>query len=125
MPGRSIVLTVVAAATLAAGVKEIQVASRSEVLNGEAMGAAGPYQRIVAKAHFAVDPKLAANRIISDIDLAPRNQKGLVEFSADLYVLMPREAAKGNGTVFFEVSNRGGKGMLSTFNLATSARDPR
>jgi len=125
MPARSIVLTVVAAATLAAGVREIQVVSRSEVLNGEAMGAAGPYQRIVAKAHFAVDPKLAANRIISDIGLAPRNQKGLVEFSADLYMLMPRDSAKGNGTVFFEVSNRGGKGMLSTFNLATSARDPR
>jgi hypothetical protein len=125
MPGRSIVLTVVAAATLAAGVKEIQVTGRSEVLNGEAMGTAGPYQQVVAKAYFAVDPKLAANRIVSDIDLAPRNQKGLVEFSADLYVLMPRDSAKGNGTVFFEVSNRGGKGMLSTFNLATSTRDPR
>ncbi|MEK7753589.1 MAG: alpha/beta hydrolase domain-containing protein, partial [Acidobacteriota bacterium] len=114
-----------APATLAAGVREIQITGRSDVLNGEAMGAAGPYQRIVAKAHFAVDPKLAANRIISDIDLAPRNQKGLVEFSADLYMLMPRDPAKGNGTVFFEVSNRGGKGMLSTFNLATSARDPQ
>ena len=125
MPARSIVVTLVAAATLAAGVKEIQITGRSEVLNGEAMGAAGPYQRIVAKARFAVDPKLAANRIISDIDLAPRNQKGLVEFSTDLYVLMPRDSAKGNGTVFFEVSNRGGKGMLSTFNLATSTRDPR
>jgi hypothetical protein len=83
----------VAAATLAAGVREIQIIGRSEVLNGEAMGAAGPYQRIVAKARFAVDPKLAANRVISDIDLAPRNLTGLVEFSADLYVLMPRDSA--------------------------------
>ena len=45
---------------------------------------AGPYTRITGKVHFAVDPKLVANRIITDIDLGPRNEKGLVEFSADL-----------------------------------------
>ena len=39
-----------------------------------------PYEHIVAKVHFAVDPKLPANRIIADIDLAPRNAQGLVDF---------------------------------------------
>jgi hypothetical protein len=69
---------------------------------------------VVAKVHFAVDPKLPQNRIIADIDLAPRNDAGLVEFSADLDVLKP---AKGNGTALFEISNRGGKGLLSVFQL--------
>ena len=77
----------------------------------------GAYERIVAKVHFAVDPKLAANRGIADIDLAPHNDAGLVEFSADLEVLKPRDSAKGNGTALFEISNRGGKSLLGTFQL--------
>jgi len=83
---------------------------------------AGPYTRITGQVHFAVDPALAANRIITDIALGPRNAQGLVEFSADLYMLRP---AKHNRTILFEVSNRGRKGMLSTFNLAAGAYDPR
>jgi hypothetical protein len=83
---------------------------------------AGPYTRVTGKVHFAVDPKAAANRIITDIDFGPRNAKGLVEFSADLYMLRP---AKHNGAVFFEVSNRGRKGLLSTFNLGQASYDPR
>ncbi len=87
------------------------------------MGAAGPYERIIAKAHFAVDPKVPANRIISDIDLAPRNEKGLVEFSADLYVMKPRDPGKGNGTILFEVSNRGGPGLFGSFGWS-DAKNP-
>jgi hypothetical protein len=107
------------------GVTAIRVEERSDVLDGAPMGDAGPYERIIAKAHFAVDPKLPANRIICDIGLAPRNPEGLVEFSADLYVLKPRDPARGNGTVLFEVSNRGGKGMLGMFQGASASADPR
>ena len=106
-------------------VRTVHVVDRTDVLGGVPFGSAGPYERIVAKVHFAADPKLPANRIISDIDLAPKNENGQVEFSADLYILKPRDPAAGNGTVLFEVSNRGGKGMLGMFNLAASSRDPR
>lgn len=82
------------------------------------------YERIVAKAHFAVDPSLPANRIIRDIEFAPRNEDGLVEFSADLFVLKPRNPTEGNGTLLFEVSNRGRKGILSTFSFAPGSLDP-
>jgi hypothetical protein len=103
----------------------IEVAERSDVAEGRSFGAAGPYERIVGKAFFAVDPKLPANQIIADIDRAPRNENGLVEFSADVYVLMPRDPRKGNGAALYEVSNRGGKGMLSSFNFAAGSTDPR
>jgi Alpha/beta hydrolase domain len=69
------------------------------------------YERVAGKIHFAVDPKLAPNRIIADIDLAPRDAEGKVEFSADLYMLRPLDAAKRNGTAFVEIPNRGGKGI--------------
>jgi hypothetical protein len=80
----------------------------------------GGYERIVGKVHFAIDPTLEANRVIADIDLGPRNAQGKVEFSADLYILRPRDAAKRNGTLLVEISNRGGKGLLATFNLNDS-----
>ncbi len=106
-----------------AGVTRIEVKERTDVLGGRAFGTVGPYERIAATAHFAIDPKLPANRIISDVDLAPRNPDGLIEFSADLYVLRPRDPSKGNGIVLYEVSNRGGRGMLRMFNLGTSLVD--
>ena len=74
--------------------------------------------------HFAVDPRNSANRVIADLDKAPRNASGLVEFSSDFYLLKPKDAARGNGTLLYEVSNRGGKGMLGFFNFATGSLDP-
>ncbi|MBM3738101.1 MAG: hypothetical protein FJW39_20155 [Acidobacteria bacterium] len=106
-------------------VTAVHVIERSDVLGETSFGSAGPYERIIAKAHFAVDPKVAANRIISDIDLAPVNQDGHVEFAADIYVLKPREPKRGNGTVLFEVSNRGNKGMMSMFQMGGGGLDPR
>jgi len=108
-----------------AALLRIEVSERSDVLDGQPFGAAGPYERIVGKAYFAVDPRLPANKIVVDLDKAPRNDEGLVEFSSDIYILKPRDPAHGNGAVFFEVSNRGTKGMLHGFDLATSSLDPR
>ncbi len=69
------------------------------------------WDRIAGKIHFAVDPKLAPNRIIADIDLAPRNAAGQVEFSADLYMLRPHDPTRRNGTALVEIPNRGNKGI--------------
>jgi hypothetical protein len=76
------------------------------------------YEQVTGKAYFAVDPKLAANKIIVDLDRAPRNAKGLVEFSADVMVLHPKDGAKNNGTALLEIANRGGRGMIGMFDLA-------
>ncbi|WP_321476336.1 alpha/beta hydrolase domain-containing protein [uncultured Paludibaculum sp.] len=110
---------------LCAGVVSVNMVERSDVLGGRSTGPAGPYERIIAKVQFAVDPALPQNKAVHDLDLATRNEHGLVEFTSDLYILKPRDPAKGNGTVLFEVSNRGGKGMLSRFNYAKGSADPR
>ena len=47
-----------------------------------------------------------------------------MRFSADLYVLRPADAAKGNGALLFEIANRGRKGLLGRFNRAGAAQDP-
>src|SRR5262249_50946115 len=65
-----------------------------------------------------------ANRIVTDLDKAPRNARGKVEFSSDFFLLKPKQIERGNGAVLYEVSNRGGKSMLGFFNHATGSLDP-
>lgn len=95
------------AAALPAAVEKIHLVDRGD------HGAR--YERVVARAYFKIDPKLPANKIIRDIDRAPVDADGFVRYSADLYVLKPRDPATGNGSILFEVSNRGGKGLLNMF----------
>ncbi|MBZ5610739.1 MAG: hypothetical protein LAP38_20950 [Acidobacteriia bacterium] len=125
MNRRLLLLVPLVSALSFAAVTRVEITERGDVLQGAAFGPAGAYERVAGKVYFAVDPKLAPNRIIADIDLAPRNAEGKVEFSADLYMLRPREAAKGNGTALVEISNRGGKGLLGMFDLAAGSSDPR
>lgn len=99
-----------------AEVTRVEIASRAD------LGASG-YEKITGTLHFAVDPQKAVNRVIADLDLAPRNASGRVEFKADLYILKPKDPRSGNGAALLEVSNRGGRGMLSGFNRGATA-DP-
>ena len=71
---------------------------------------------MAARPAFALDPQLAANQTIVDLELAPRNAQGRVEFSADLEILAPVDPAKGNGAVLYDVNNRGNRTALGQFN---------
>lgn len=124
MIARILLLLTLLSGGLSARVVGIDVTDRSAVLDGKTFGSAGAYERIVGKARFAIDPGDPANAIIHDLEFAPRNALGLVEYSADVYLLRPVDPRKGSGTVLFEVANRGGKGLLS-FNRARGSRDPR
>src|SRR5262249_15694743 len=64
------------------------------------------------------------NKAIVDLDKAPRDADGRVTFSADLYVLAPKDAARANGVAFFDVLNRGRKNILRDFNRAPAVPDP-
>jgi hypothetical protein len=100
-----------------AAVTRVEVAERTDLpVDG--------YERIAGKVYFAVDPRLPANRAIVDIDLAPRNAAGLVEFSADLLVLRPKDAAKSNGTAFLEIANRGSSPFWGALNLGAARGMP-
>ena len=114
-----------AASPLSAEVVRIEVQSRSDLVGGQAFGAAGSFEKIAGRIFFAVDPSLPANRIVADLDKAPRDAVGKVEFSSDFFLIKPKDVARGNGAVLYEVSNRGGKGMLGFFNHATGSADPK
>ena len=99
-----------------AAVRSVEITERTAVLDGT-------YERIVGRVHFGLKPGLAANRIVRDLDLAQLDAAGEAGCAADFFILQPADAAKGNGTVLFEVSNRGGKGMLNRFAFARGAAD--
>ncbi|MGE0816015.1 MAG: alpha/beta hydrolase domain-containing protein [Vicinamibacterales bacterium] len=107
-----------------AGVTRLEVTRREPVLGGRPFGAAGPYEKVVGTVHFAVDPKAPRNQGIVDLSLAPRNAAGLVEFSADFYLLKPVDPAHGNGRLFYEAGNRGTKRILPVFQDAANSADP-
>ena len=107
-----------------ARVVRLRIERREVILNGRAFGAAGPYEKLVGKVDFALDPSLRRNGEIVDLKLAARNARGEVEASADFYMLKPVDPRRGNGRLFYEVGNRGGKSMLPTFQKAAGSPDP-
>jgi hypothetical protein len=115
---------VVAPQTARAEVARLRIERREPIAGGGAFGAAGPYEKLVGKVDFEFDPALPANEIVVDLKLAPRNARGKVEASADFYMLKPVNPAKGNGRIFYEVGNRGGKSILTTFQKAAGSADP-
>src|SRR5580700_10418049 len=123
------VLSISAVLALAPGaaraeVTRIEITNRQDVLNGKAFGSAGAYEKLSGRVYFAVDPNNPHNKIIADLDKVPRNAQGKVEFSADLFILRPKDGARGNGVALFDVVNRGRKGVLGVFNRATGSLDP-
>ena len=122
-------IALAAAALLAPGVARaevtrVEITSKQDVLNGKSFGSTGAYEKLVGKVYFAVDPNNPHNKIITDVDKAPKNAQGKVEFSADLLILRPKDATKGNGVAFFDVVNRGRPGVLATFNRGKGSIDP-
>jgi hypothetical protein len=88
----------------------------SPAFEGRTFGAVGTYDRIVARATTAVAPEDPHNAIIVDLDRVPHNVQGLVKAVADVEILRPTIAARGNRRLFYEVLNRGGKLGLALFN---------
>ena len=103
---------------------KFHIERRENILNGKSFGLAGVYEKLIGKAEFALDPSLPINKNIVDLNLAPRNAQGEVEFTADFYMLKPLDSTRGNGRLFYEVGNRGGKSMLRTFQKAKNSADP-
>jgi hypothetical protein len=108
----------------AARVVRVVIDRREAILNGRALGTAGPYEKLVGNISFVFDPTNPKNTRIVDLERAPRNADGLVEASANFMVLRPKNPVHAGGTALLEVSNRGGKALLSYFNGGTWTLNP-
>jgi len=107
-----------AAATARAELISMDVRSRTPFAGGQAFGDVGPYEQILGVARFAVDPRHPRNRDFIDLNNAPLTKDGKVEFASDFCILAPKDPARGNGAIFYDVNNRGNKLALRFFNSA-------
>jgi alpha/beta hydrolase family protein len=107
-----------------ARVTEVKITSTSIAFGGYSWPDVGQYQRIVGTAKGEVDPTDRRNAVIVDIDLAPRNARGNVEYSFNFYILKPVNLANGNGRVMYEPPNRGGKTWTGLARVQGGGNDP-
>ena len=99
-----------------ARIARIEITKTEPAFGGQSFGDIGPYERVVGRVIGELDPADPANSGIQDINLAPRNGRGMVEYVTDIEFLKPVELARGNRILFFEVNNRGNKLALGAFN---------
>jgi len=96
------------AACLNARVTRIVVEQReSPAYRGQSFGKAGQYETLSGHFFGELDPRDPHNSIITDIQLAPRNARGMVEYSATFALSKPIDMSKSSGVLFYSVPNRG------------------
>ena len=87
-------------------------------------GQVGPYEKLVGRATGEVDPNDPKNALIVDINLAPRNSRGMVEYSTPVVILRPVNRRAATTGFFLDVNNRGELIALNQFNDAPPSNDP-
>ncbi|KAF0100850.1 MAG: hypothetical protein FD144_2956 [Rhodospirillaceae bacterium] len=87
----------------------LEIEKIEPLADGATFGEAGAYERVIAVATGEVDPSSPANSSIALIGKAPRNAGGKVEYATSVFILRPRDSARGNGRILYEVNNRGRK----------------
>jgi hypothetical protein len=95
--------------TASARVIEFTITAVEPFAEGSAFGSAGAYERVRGTFKGELDPADARNKVIVNIDKAPRNAAGRVEYEADFFLLRPVDGARGNGKLIYDVTNRGRK----------------
>ncbi len=83
--------------------------SQSPTFGGFSWPGVGQYEKVVGKAFGEVNPNDRQNRVIVDIEFAPRNARGNVEYAFNFYILKPIDLKKGARKMMYEPPNRGGK----------------
>ena len=128
-PGRALALG--AAAILMASAAEARITrividpakSQSPTFEGRVFGpdgSVGTYEKLRGKAYGELDPADPRNALITDLKLAPRNARGKVEYSMDIFILKPSDVRKGNHKLFLDFNNRGEMRVLALNDAALS-----
>src|SRR4029453_13739112 len=87
--------TFIAAPAADARIVRLEILSvQSPTFGGMSFGTVGTYEKIFARAYAEVDPSDRRNALITDINLAPRNANGMVEYSADVHIIKPVDMSK-------------------------------
>ena len=104
-----------AAAVLSASAADARVVKitidnkESPAFDGADFGTTGQYETLTGRAFGELDPDDPHNAIIQDIRLAPRNARGMVEYTASFQIAKPVDMSKASHLMWHDVPNRGGR----------------
>jgi len=108
-----------------ARITKIAISSTAPAYGGATFGSVGAYEFVTGTAFGEVDPSNELNKIIQDIQLAPRNARGMVEYSTKFQILKPVDESKGNRMMLFEIVNRGNELDPGFYNIGVTAANPQ
>ncbi len=123
--GLALAVAALAAAQLAeARITKVEITAREVAFGGYSWPGVGQYEKVVGIAYGEVDPHDRQNRVIVDIELAPRNSRNNVEYAFNFYILKPVDLKKGAHKVMYEPPNRGGKTWTGLARVSGGGNDP-
>jgi hypothetical protein len=80
----------------------------SPAFDGERFGAVGQYEHLRGIAYGEVDPNDPLHQDIVNLEYAPLNASGKVEYSTTVDIYRPVDVSRWNGALYHTVPNRGG-----------------
>ena len=96
---------------------------QSPAYEGKVFGSVGQYEILTGKAYGELDPKDPHNTIITDLQFAPRNARGMVEYVATFTLVKPLDLSKANGVLLYAVPNRSNRISITAFSVAGESGD--
>ena len=96
---------------------------QSPAYQGRSFGNTGQYERLAGRVFGELDPMAADNAIITDVAMAPRNSRGMVEYVATFSLLKPIDMSKASGLLIYSIPNRGNRLLMNAFNLGGDPGD--
>ena len=99
-------------------VTRLDITSRETAFGGRSFGAVGAYEILLGTATAVADPGAPLNAGIVDLENAPRNADGLVEYTFEVDILKPVDITRGNDVLVYEINNRGRNIVLGYFHEA-------
>ena len=91
----------------AARVVRVVVERTTPYAGGKTFGEAGTFERLEGTVYMEVDHDDPLNAVVVNLDRAPRNANGLVEFSAPFVIIKPVDVTRGNRKILYGINNRG------------------
>jgi hypothetical protein len=80
-------------------ITEISVTDLDPFADGQVFGSAGAYVRIKGVAKGEIDPAAPENAGITDLDKAPSNARGMVEYEVDFFILRPAASQSASSSM--------------------------
>ena len=112
-------------ATQPGSVLRVEITERlAPVFDGRVFGSVGTYECLNGTIHGELDPAHPLNATIVNLDKAPRNAAGRVEYSSDFTLMTPTDLVRGNGWLVYDVPNRGNKVALTRLNRGADGNRP-